>query len=447
MIIHKLSISLVSLMVFMVMGAAAEAQQCTIVPNTLATLTRPADTDPTIWSMDGGDRNLTDRFVSGMIDEADGNIIVLGARYYNMGENVSLTLRKLDNRGRTVWEKIFSNRGFENIIKIVPLEKGFMVLAGKGGRKVTSTGWVGFFDAEGNLTADQTIKPPSGAFVPMDILPLNNATAFLLTGQVTSGSDAPYTVLYRLNRKGVITSRKAYQMGLENALMSLAVAKGGFVYGSGFILDKNKRKNAWIVKLTAEGGIVWQRQFARGRAAELIHLAPYGDGYVMAGGFSKPYDLKTPESRNIGGWVALFAGGNGDLAWERFYSEPDHDITIRDFIVHEDSQISVLMDAAKNMNSAAEADPFTRLVSLNGRGSMLESAVYMHGRGADGMALITGAQNQRIIMGGALAAYTVMADDPEDPDDEPQEKNALARQGWAIAVPGITPYEDPCAGE
>ncbi|MCD8563266.1 MAG: hypothetical protein LRY54_04365 [Alphaproteobacteria bacterium] len=43
----------------------ASAQECGVVPSTLATLSAPQDTFPTLWSMNDGDKNLYDRFVGG----------------------------------------------------------------------------------------------------------------------------------------------------------------------------------------------------------------------------------------------------------------------------------------------------------------------------------------------------------------------------------------------
>lgn len=191
----------------------ASAQECGVVPSTLATLSAPQDTFPTLWSMNDGDKNLYDRFVGGIIDANDGDTIAAGERFYDEGENIGLTLRKINGRGRTQWERILNNYGFEKIVRIIGLEKGFLVLANKGGSKQPSTVWAGFFDSEGNLAESRDIKPPSGALKAFDILPLNNGRAFILSGQVTDGAEAPYTALYRLDRKAQITSRKAYQMG------------------------------------------------------------------------------------------------------------------------------------------------------------------------------------------------------------------------------------------
>lgn len=425
-------------------GEAVLAQNCTIIPNSRATLVMPEETSPTLWSMNEGDKNLIDRFVAGAIDGEDHALIVAGERYYDEGENVGLTLRKLDARGRTIWEKIYNNKGFERIIKLIVLEKGFLVLASKGGRKTSSSVWIGFFDGAGSLLKEKAIKPPKGALSVFDMIALNNAKSFLLAGQVLDGGEVPYTVLYRLDRNAGVVSQKAYQMGLENALLSLELTKGGVIYGSGYILDEDKRKSGWLVKLNEDGGFVWQRQHARGKSSELRVVAAYDDAHLIAAGVSAPYDLKTPESRNAGGWIGLFDESTGEPVWERFYSEPDHDLFIRDFIVHEDSQISVLMHADTNTNSPDKTQTFSRIVSLNARGAMLGSDVYLNGAGADGYNIFTGANNERIIVGGTVSPYTALVSDPEDNKKPLQEKKALAHQGWAIAVPGINPYEDPC---
>ncbi|MCD8563267.1 MAG: hypothetical protein LRY54_04370 [Alphaproteobacteria bacterium] len=258
----------------------------------------------------------------GIIDANDGDTIAAGERFYDEGENIGLTLRKINGRGRTQWERILNNYGFEKIVRIIGLEKGFLVLANKGGSKQPSTVWAGFFDSEGNLAESRDIKPPSGALKAFDILPLNNGRAFILSGQVTDGAEAPYTALYRLDRKAQITSRKAYQMGLENGLLSLASGKGGIVYGSGYILDQNGRRNAWVVKLKEDGGIIWQRQYARGKAAEFTKVQPYKKDGVLLLGNSRPYNLKTPESRNIGGWVTCWRTAPEILSGSVFTASP-----------------------------------------------------------------------------------------------------------------------------
>lgn len=425
-------------------AAEGRAQECGIVPSSIATLSPPGETMPAIWSMDGGDRNLTDRFIAGMVDPADRNLIVLGERYFKEGENVGLTLRKLDGRGRTVWDTILNNKNLEKIIKLVPLEKGMMVLAGRGGGKAKSSVWIGFFDTNGALTGESEIKAPAGGLAPFDILPLNNARSFLLAAQVKDGSGVPYTALYRLDRKAKVLGSKAYQMGLENGLTALGLGKGGVVYGAGYIMDGKGRRNAWVVKFNEEGGFFWQRQLARGRKAELGQIALYGEGNLVVAGVSEPYDLKTPLTRNKGAWVAMLEEGAGGLVWERFYSEPDHDLLTRNFIIGKDGQITLLMDAAAHEKSPEGAQSFVRLTGFNKRGVMLESAVYLNGEGADAYAFLPGAGGERIILGTTRVLYTAMTRDPENAKTEPRPKKAVARQGWAIAVPGAIPYQDPC---
>lgn len=438
------SFILVFVLTFSGFSCPGFAQQCGITKSTVASFGSPDEISPSLWSMNDGDKNLYDRFIGGFVDPADNDLIVLGERYYNAGDNVGLTLRKLDGRGRTKWDTILNNQNFEKIIKIVQLGDGLMVLAKREGHKQSARAWAGFFDLEGNLLQSTDIAAPKGALTPFDILPLNGARSFLMTGQVKDGAEAPYTVLYRLDRKARVTSRKAYQMGLENALLSLTLGKGGFVYGAGYILGQDGRKSAWISKLNEDGGIVWQRQYARGKSAEFERIGLFDKDNLVLGGVSAPYNLKTSTSRNKGAWVAMLEESNGNMLWERFYSEPNQDLFVRDLFVHPDGQFSVLMDAAVNADSPGDVMPFARLASLNARGAMLESAVYLNGKGSDAYALVIGRKTERIILGSTKSPYTALVRDPEKPDAPLQQKNAIAPQGWALAVPGASPYEDPC---
>ncbi|HRQ61718.1 MAG TPA: hypothetical protein PLO23_09465, partial [Alphaproteobacteria bacterium] len=228
--------------------AAMAQPSCEILPNTLTTLKKPSEGARILWSLDAGDRNLTDRMVSGMVDRADTNVIAAGERFYAEGDNIGLTLRKIDSQGRSVWDTIINNRDFQKVIEILPLEKGFAVLANQGGRHVKAGAWLGFFDGEGKLLNEVKIAAPAGALAATAIIPLNNAKSFWLAGQVKDGSEAPYSVLYRLDRKGQVSTRKAYRFGPENALLSIAIAKGGSLYGGGYIMDAKNRRNAWLAR-------------------------------------------------------------------------------------------------------------------------------------------------------------------------------------------------------
>ncbi|MCD8563268.1 MAG: hypothetical protein LRY54_04375 [Alphaproteobacteria bacterium] len=97
------------------------------------------------------------------------------------------------------------------------------------------------------------------------------------------------------------------------------------------------------------------------------------------------------------------------------------------------------MDAPLNKDSPKEARAFVRLVGFNARGAMLESALYKNGEGADASALLVGRSNERILLGKTRSPYTAQVIDPDDPKAPPQEKSAIAGQGWAIAVPGGEP--------
>lgn len=418
---------------------------CDIVANTLTTLKKPSEGARILWSLDAGDRNLTDRLVAGMVDPTDSNIIAAGERFYAEGQNIGLTLRKIDSQGRSVWDKIINNRNFEKIIEILPLEKGFAVLANQGGRHAKTSAWLGFFDGEGTLLNEVKIAAPAGALSATAILPLNNAKSFWLAGQVRDGAEAPYSVLYRLDRKGQVSTRKAYRFGPENALLSIALAKGGSLYGGGYILDEKNRRNAWLARFGEDGGLMWQRPLPRGKGATIRHVQAFESGGVLAAGHSTPYDLKTPESTHQGGWIGLFDEVRGDPVWERFFSEPDHALSIPDFSAGVDGRTMVLMDAARPLEAPEAAPPaFARLIDINKRGEMLNSRAFLNGEGLGAHRLLTNGTGGPVILGHSLVPYKLMVKDPAKPAAPPTQKSALARQGFALSTPGPDEYEDPC---
>lgn len=432
--------------VMMLLGySGAQAQQCDIIPFTITDLSDPQFVAPSYWSFDYGDLNMQDRFEAGFAESKSGHTILAGIRELHGGAQKALVTVKLDLRGRAIWEKIFWLPRLQDVVDIVETDKGFLLVANISGQSPHGSHiWLGFFDHGGVLLTTRRLSESGLALEATDILETGNG--YVLSVYATPKEGLSHSGILKLDKSGRKLEKRFFDIGLDNLIRSVAaMPDGGFIAG-GTLRRDNGLQTGWIVRLNQSGGLIWQRQYPRGNSGIFEKALHYRGDYAILAGSSRP--ATGGNAKHPGSWLMMVDIVTGEPLWERFNTEDHSALKAEDLLVHEDGQISVLMNADwKGQEPGLGAlapdmqKSFIRLVTINGRGVYLESNAYFQGEAASANMLFTGSKGERIMAGSMLKDFTVTM---ESGPDKGLDKTFQSLEGLSLAADRIRPYNDPC---
>jgi len=420
----------------------ASAQRCDFDQEAIFKLRPAIGGSGAIWTGVFGEDEFQERFVDGFKIDA-GHLIVVGDVAKPDVEVPVLSIARLDRRGRSVWAVQHDVAHLQEVLGVEAHGDGIVVLALVKAAETQARLWLGFFDAEGDFLSHRTIAAPKGDFVSGDFMALDGKAGFIVVAGQKPGKDLPMTsMFYRLNSKGHVISKRSYNPGSENGLNRVDRADAGEFLLSGYMRNARDRKVGWLIRIAMDGQIVWQRQYPRGVGSELVSAAVHGkDSVIYLAGNALP---STPEAL-AAGWVMKVDANNGEMVWERFFTS-DVQYEARGVIAHDDGRLSVAFDAEPTLEGdydAFELQDFARLLTLNRRGVIFNSAVHSFGKAGDVSRLMMGASGERVLIGDALVAYKPQPEQIEEGAmSEPHMKSS--QQGWVVAGARLSAYEDPC---
>lgn len=411
------------------------AQNCDMVPEMIVKLRQPQLGSFNIWDHSSGLQDAQDSYKTAVIMPDTGQTVLAGQRVKKGQPSKSVFLQELDRRGRAIWIKDVSVDGAEDVVKLL-WWRNELVLYVNRTLKGDDAIWVGFFDREGTLKREAFIKDPKFDFALMDVIAAHEEDRMLLSVQASakSAGGSDFTILYWVDRQGKVRRDRAFMLGLENTIHSIARAEGGRYFMSGSIETADGRMAGWLANLEKDGALRWQRQYARGVSAKFKDMAMYNRGqYVALVGDALPADAE----RFPSGWVMVANATDGEPAWQRYYRE-DGAVYGQTIFTNDDGQIQIMM-SLEDMEDEAVHD-YVRLVSLNPRGVILSSHSYQNGIGARAAGMVRGNKGEAVIFGTSDIVYTK----EQDGDAQMEDKDIHTHDLWVVAAPPNDRYTDPC---
>ncbi len=415
-------------------GFAAQAQECGINYEMIFQMKEPKVGAYNIWDSILGNQEREEELFAGLALK-NTNILVTGERRKHKNAAPRMLLVEIGKRGRGVWEREYYVENLGAVKALAPHPDGFAVLATQEKSRSEKQVWLGFFNADGMLLDTVIIKSDTFALEAESIALARDGKGYVVmaTAREKFGS-AYHAMFYKVDMKGKILSDRAYLPGPGNKITDIKPYGEDKYVATGLIFDETDRQIAWLLLLEDDGGIVWQRQYARGRAAEFHAAAEYGSNYIVVAGESEPYMAR---GRGLNaGWVMLVSKTNGDIIWQRYYAG-DLSYGARDLLVDDDGMISVLLNGERREGD--ETAEYVRLLSINPRGILLISDEYFNAEGTQGYDLLFGPVKERIIVGSSDMVYTM-----EGKEGQAEPDLIRSKDGWVIAATPMEPYTDPC---
>lgn len=203
--------------------------------------------------------------------------------------------------------------------------------------------WASHYPAASGVSIAYSVQAlPDGAFV--------GAGAYSLAGD-------QYAWAFKVDRDGQVAWQRAFGYGnqFDHMLSSVQPTPDGGYVAAGWIDKAQGGRDAWVLKLDAMGGIVWQKTYGGTGANAFNSIRPTSDGGFVAAG----YTVLSVE------WIVkLDAAGN--IAWQRAYTRP---------FFHQANDIVQTMDggyvvAGRRVASSTSADWDASLLKLDASGGI-----------------------------------------------------------------------------
>ncbi len=144
---------------------------------------------------------------------------------------------------------------------------------------------------------------------------------FVMAGWTTSkGAGGSDGYLVKINEDGNVVWDAAYGQADNDALYSVVQASdGGFVAAGKIENGAYKDKNMYVVKAAGDGHVIWEKTFGGVKDEEANYIVRTSDnGYVVAG------LTASRGAGNADAWIVKLSS-TGDILWDKAYGTPGND--------------------------------------------------------------------------------------------------------------------------
>ncbi len=400
----------------------ARQDPCAINRQVISGLTRPHFGTAPVW---GAAYGRPDRMIqlSASAAAEDGTVFSVGRAIDKKSFKTSeMVLVQLNRGGRPLVEKMHKVKDDERPYRIMALKDGFAVLSdvyGKGGHWAR----LAWYGKDGRYKSERIFREPGHDLEAAALAPAagdrNGMVAVFHAASPKTGDE--YSVVTHLSSNGATIWRRTYQPGAGNMLMDITPLGSDGYLAAGRIGGEGGRSAGWLMKLDADGAIIWQRSYARGAFAMLRRSVAVEDGFIGAGE-ARPMDGGLPSA-----W-AMKVNGTGDPVWQRYYRREDAGLSALGVASLSDGRVEIMVNAVSEKGGK---DPgHIRLMTLARNGMLLAETDYMRGIAARAGDFSVNGSGQRIV--------TASIDTGKD------TQSASRYQGWAFVASPSPRYADPC---
>lgn len=302
-----------------------------------------AQTPAIQWQSSFGGANTEE--ASDIIQTTDGGYLIAGSSDSTTGQVtgnhgfMDYWLVKLNSTGNMQWQRSFGGFAEDRASSVIQTTDGGFIVAGTSystngdvmGNHGNSDIWITKLNSDAGViewqkslggtnyeTASKIIQTADGGYIVCGSSNSNN-------GDVTGNHGAFDFWIVKLSSTGNIQWQKSFGGPSDDTASSIIqTADGDYVVAGssssngGNVTGNHGVKDFWILKLNADGGVIyWQKSFGGSHVEELNSMIKTSDGgYIMIGSaYSNDGDI----TGSIGGtdyWIVKL-NSTGNLQWEK----------------------------------------------------------------------------------------------------------------------------------
>lgn len=419
------------------------ALTCEPVYEMIITLRAPRFGVPTVWDSDFGSEQSLVRFVAGLPDD-NGTVLAVGSvTSIDNPRSQEMLLTRINRRGRALMNKRYPLKTNEHIIGIIEIDNSFIIASNFSGTKTERWIRLAWYGKDGKFRRDKIIKDDKKYIEALGIFPATEDNGFILLSQAQDHMDSAegsekHAVLTRFTLQGKRLWKRAYRVGIPNAILGLTAIKDRQHYlASGQIMLDDGRMGGWILELNHDGTVVWQRIYGRGANATLRQGVAAGDNYIFMG------DATPLDGGEDAAWI-MSVSKFGEPLWQRYYRGRNYGFHGSGLMGWPDGRI-VLMLNAKATPGSLQSNHI-RLLTLSPRGVLMEDEPHMKGMESKAVQLLKGTKQERIIIANAEIPPKLQEEETEKSVDKTEAKKPQksVMKGWIVVATALDPYEDFC---
>ncbi len=287
-----------------------------------------------IWSRAIGGRD--DDTGSAAIVTEEGYLIVGTTKSFG-SERSSVYVVALDKKGQGKWQRAFfsSDESYYFGTGIVKTKEGYKISGWEDKPEffdAVVNGYVVDIDKEGERRRLRRYGGEDDDKL-YDILKTDDG--YILVGESESlredeGFDA---YVLKVTEKGKVVWQKGYGWGYDEKANAVAAAKDGYIFVGLTKSNRDKREEAYVVKIDKAGNVVWQNTYGGRYDEEAFDIVADDDGYVIVGmtetdtrGREDVFIFKINEKGRIL-WQKTYGGRASDIAYSIAKTEDGYIVT------------------------------------------------------------------------------------------------------------------------
>lgn len=243
----------------------------------------------------------------------DGGYIVAGSTT-SFGPSKDAWVFKLDSNGAVVWQKTYGGAVTEYAYSIQQTSDGGYVVAGVTNSSGVGSGdaWVFKLDANGEVLWQNTYGNSNSLMTDYARVVKQTADGgYIVAGYSTSIGSGSLWVL-KLNANGTIAWQKSYYDG-GNAYDIRQTADGGYIIAGSVTTVMFGSSNILVLKINADGSEAWQKTYGGGSGDYSYSVVQTADGGYAVAGVTNSYSAGLTDA-----WV-LKLNADGAVVWQKSY--------------------------------------------------------------------------------------------------------------------------------
>ncbi len=379
-----------------------EAAPCQQIPDAIIPLKPPEFGGALAWRRVLGIEGI-DRLVD-LMPLADGGMVTIGdsARYTREkgAEPMKLYLARFDVNGKNVFENRIDIKNFVSVQSGAVLKDKIVVASLLRNDKNEDSAQIDYYDGAGRVKSKVVLSEPGLDFTPSDIIANADGESLTLAVMASKRSGKnkknTYTVLFRIDGTGKVLSRREFLPGVPNRVEQLQRISGGQIVGAGRVEIEGGRESGWVLRTSKQGDLVSQRPYARGGQAQLLKAIDDGEGGLYTVGEAIP----AGEGYRAA-WI-MRLNAEGGIIWQRFLTGK-YSYRAVDELYIKDGRLQILMAGKPIADGGRE---HARIITFSTIGNILSDEALLEGTNAVPVRLLEhSVTGKRIIAGYAQTGF------------------------------------------